>query len=154
LLERLVQFGTGPIPRPNRGCNHPWADCVHPDPKRGEIRGKIPGEGANRSLAGGVSRGARSPDASSDGCVQNDRRAWPQKRDRLLHREEHALDVDIEDLIENFLGGLGERFESADTCIGEENVESAKMLLYLGKKVVDLFKVSGVALHHQRIWPK
>jgi hypothetical protein len=36
----------------------------------------------------------------SDRCVQDDRTAISEQRERFLHCEEHAFDIRIEDLIE------------------------------------------------------
>ena len=45
-----------------------------------------------------------------------------------MNREERALDVDIELLVEMFLLNLSQRSKLTDACIGEEDVEFALLL--------------------------
>ncbi len=56
---------------------------------------------------------------------ENDRAAIGHQRHRLLYREQHALDVDVEHLVVGVFGDRPERREFVNPGIGEQHVDPA-----------------------------
>src|SRR5947209_17781157 len=65
---------------------------------------------------------------------------------RLLHREQEALHVDVEDRVVVLLGDLAEGGICRHTGVREDNVEPALLLLDLGEEAIEIAKVRHVAL--------
>src|SRR4029077_8398624 len=79
--------------------NWPWADRVHSDVPRLEVRGPRSRERANGRLRGGINAVRRQTFASHHGSVKNNRRSIRHQRQRLLYREQHPFYVAIEDTV-------------------------------------------------------
>ena len=73
-------------------------------------------------------------------------RAVGQQGQRLLHREQQPLDVDVERPVEVLLGDLPERRELAAARVGEEDVDAALLLLDHRVEPVEIREVGDVAL--------
>jgi hypothetical protein len=56
---------------------------------------------------------------------ENDRTAGPQQRESLLHGEQRALDVDVEDLVKLLARDGAQRGEVAESGIGEQHIDGA-----------------------------
>src|SRR5262249_8834559 len=84
--------------------------------------------------------------AGSDGRVQDDRGAVRQQRQRLLHREQHALHVDVEDRVVELLSDRAQGRQLRDAGIGEDNVEPALLPLDPGEEAIEVAEVRHVSL--------
>src|SRR5580693_5799662 len=108
-------------------------------------------ERTNRRLAGCVNTKGSSALYTRDGTRKNDGAAIVQEGQSFLNREECALDVDIEQLVEMFFGDVGEGDEFANTGVGENNIDSS---LHLSDCLVEKVKIGhlgNVALNTGRI---
>src|SRR6266478_826963 len=77
---------------------------------------------------------------------QNDGSAIVQKRERLLDGEEQPPDVRIEDLVVVLLGDTSQREKSAQSGIGEEDINSASRFDAL-VETIEVGQVRRVALN-------
>src|ERR1700687_543254 len=89
-----------------------------------EIRGPSTHERANRSLARRINAKGRSAFYTCDRARENDGATILQKRQALLHREQCALYVDIEQLVKMLFGDVTERNKFTNAGVGENNVDS------------------------------
>jgi len=76
-----------------------------------------------------------------------DRSAVRHQRQRLLHGEERALDVDAERLVEVLFGDRSQRSKFAATGICEDDVEVPLLLLHRRVQPVKIREVGHIALH-------
>jgi hypothetical protein len=79
--------------------------------------------------------------------VQDDGSAIRYERKRLLHREQEAFDVDVEDRVVELLGYLAEGGIFRNTGIGEHNIELALLAFDLREQAIEIAKVRHVSLH-------
>src|SRR6266403_2520541 len=122
------------------------AHCVHANAAILQVRCQCPRERAHGGLCGAVDAVCRRPFAGADGRVQDDRGAVRQQRQRLLHREKHALHVDVEDPVVQLLGDRAQGRKHRDAGIGEDNVEPALLPLDLCEEAIEVAEVRHVSL--------
>jgi hypothetical protein len=105
-----------------------------------------PGVGAQCGLGGRV--GAATGEAAQGGdCAgQDNRRAVVQKRQRLLHSEQHAPGIRVEIVVEALDGDIGELHAVDATDIGDHHVELAAVRSNLG------VEAANGPLRVQRSW--
>src|SRR5229473_1760836 len=89
-----------------------------------EIRGPGAHERANRSLAGCVNAKGRSALYARDRAVENDGAAIIQERQTLLHREQCALYIDVEQPVKMLFGDFTEGNKFTSAGVGENNIDS------------------------------
>src|ERR1700738_4807902 len=89
-----------------------------------EIRGPGANERANRSLAGCVNAKGRSAFYARDRARENDGAAIIQERQTLLHREQCALYIDVEQPVKMLFGDITEGNKFTNAGIGENNIDS------------------------------
>src|ERR1700682_1939237 len=99
-----------------------------------EIRGPGAHERANCSLAGRVNAKSWSAFYARDRARENDGAAIIQERQTLLHREERALYIDVEQPVKMLFGDSikGNKFTNAG--VGENNIDSP---LHLTDRLVE-----------------
>src|SRR5580700_7955524 len=82
-------------------------------------------ERTDRRFAGCVHAEGRGAFYTRDGTRKNDGATVVQERQSFLNREECALYVDIEQLVEMFFGDVAEGNEFADAGVGEDNIDTS-----------------------------
>src|SRR2546427_1226818 len=138
----LGRFGDMP-----RGCvDEARAHGVDANAAILQVRRPCPRERAHGGLGGVVHAPLRRSYTASDGRIQDDRGTIRHQRKRLLHREQEALHVDVEDRVVVLLGDLAEGGICRHTGVREDNVEPALLLLDLGEEAIEIAKVRYVAL--------
>src|SRR3984957_8038943 len=116
-----------------------------------QIRSPGADERTDSRFAGCVNAEGRGAFYTRDGTRKNDGAAIVQEGQSFLNREECALYVDIEQLVEMFFGDVGEGDEFADASVGEDNINSS---LHLSDCLVEKVKIGhfgNVALNTGRI---
>src|SRR5580700_3915505 len=103
-----------------------------------EIRGPGAHERTNRRLAGCVNAKGSSALYTRNGTRKNDGAAIVQEGQSFLNREECALYVDIEQLVEMFFGDVGEGDEFANAGVGEDNIDAS---LHFSDSLVEMIKI-------------
>src|SRR5579862_9395273 len=103
-----------------------------------QIRGPGADERTDRRFAGSVNAEGRGAFYTRDGARKNDGAAIVQERQSFLNREECALYVDIEQLVEMFFGDVGEGDEFANAGVGENNIDSS---LHFSDSLVEMIKI-------------
>src|SRR5271168_4751177 len=103
-----------------------------------EIRGPGAHERTNRRLAGCVNAKGSRAFYTRDGTRKNDGAAIVQERQSFLNREECALYIDIEQLVEMFFGDVAEGHELTDAGVGENNIDSS---LHFADRLVEMIEV-------------
>ena len=98
---------------------------VHADSALFELKEPGAGERANRSLAGAVDAERRKALDAGDGAIEKDRAVVVEERESLLHGEQRATDVEIEGLVEVFLGDFFELCQLTEAGAGEKDVDLA-----------------------------
>src|SRR6266478_4013316 len=104
-----------------------------------EIRGPGAHEGANCSLAGCVNAKGRSAFYARNRARENDGAAIIQERQALLHREQCALYIDVEQPVKMLFGDFTEGNKFTNTRVGENNIDSP---LHLADCLVETIQVS------------
>src|SRR5216683_4844108 len=89
-----------------------------------EIRGPGPHERANCSLAGCVNAKGRSAFYARDRGRENDGAAIIKERQTLLHREQCALYIDVEQPVKMLFGDFTEGNKFTNAGVGENNIDS------------------------------
>src|SRR5712671_777883 len=89
-----------------------------------EIRGPGAHERANCSLAGCVNAKGRSAFYARDRASENDGAAIVQERQTLLHREQCALYIDVEQPVKMLFGDFTEGNKFTNAGVGENNIDS------------------------------
>jgi hypothetical protein len=111
-----------------RRRNDARTDRVDADAPALQVHSPIAGKRAYRRFGGTIDAKGRASLNGNQRGVQDNRAARGHQRQCALNREERALDVDIELLVEVFLLNLSQRSELTDAGIGEEDVEFALLL--------------------------
>lgn len=70
-----------------------------------------------------------------------------------MYREEHAFDIDIEDIIEVLFRNGAERGVPSDSSVREQNINVAFLLLHNRIKPVQVLEIRRIALHPSHIPP-
>jgi hypothetical protein len=102
--------------------------CIHPDLALPEVDGPGARKRADRGLGRGVDAEGRTAGGGSDQCVQYDRSARLQQRERLLHRKQHSLHVHVKLLVKMVFIDVPERSKRPGAGIGKDDVELALLL--------------------------
>src|SRR5882724_9571630 len=123
--EHLHVVGVGEGPVEERGVDGAWTDDVDPNASSLEVRGPRAREGAYGGFRGRVDAEGREALDVGDGGVQDDGSAVGHQRKSLLHREQDALDVDVEGGVEMLFGDGAEGDEIAEAGVGEDEVEAS-----------------------------
>src|SRR5208282_2202766 len=85
---------------------------------------------------------------AGDGAVHDDGSAVRHQRQRFLHCEQRAFDVDVDDLVEACLGnGSNGNVEFADAGAGEENIDPALLGFNFCVQAIEIRETSGISLH-------
>src|SRR5882724_10951089 len=129
-----------------RGVGGARAHRVHPDAAILQVGRPRPREGADGSLGGAVHAVGRESLAADDRRVEDDRCAVRHQRKSLLHGEQHALHVDVEDRVVEFFGDLTDGRVSRDAGIREQDVEPPLFPLDLGEQTVEVAEPRNIAL--------
>ena len=106
-----------------------------------------------RTADGAVGGEAGDALVLGDRCDHDDRPAVIQKRQGLLDCEGEAARVDRKDLVEAFLGRLGEQLRIDDARPGEQDVDLALLAGDLGVEPVEIGEVGHVTLHAATLRP-
>src|SRR5262249_40171429 len=88
-----------------------------------------------------------------DGRIQDDRGTVRQQRQRLLHREQQAFHIDVEDRVVVLLRYLAQGGIFRNTSIREHNIERALLPLDLCVEAIQIAKVRYVSLDASHISP-
>src|SRR5882724_247275 len=118
---------------------------IHPDAAILQFGRPRPGERADGSLRGAVHAVGRKSLAADDRGVEDDRRAVGHQRKRLLHGEQQALYVDVEDRVVELFADLPEGRIPRDARIREQDVEPPLFTLDLAEEAVEVGMVRNVA---------
>src|SRR5260370_909683 len=116
-----------------------------------EIRGPGAHERANCSLAGCVNAKGRSAFYARDRARENDGAAIIQERQTLLHREECALYIDVEQLVKMFFGGFTEGNKFTNAGVGENNIDSPLHLTDCLVETIQVGQFSDVSLNANHV---
>ena len=111
-----------------RRRNDARADRVDADTLALQVHSPIAGKRAERCFGGTIDAEGRVSLNGNQRGVQDNRAARGHQRQCALNREECALDVDVELLVEVFLLNLSQRSELANAGVGKEDVEFALLL--------------------------
>jgi hypothetical protein len=111
-----------------------------------QVHSPIAGKRAERRFGATIDAEGRVPLNGNQRGVQDNRAARGHERQCALNREECALDVDVELLVEVFLRNLAQRTELADAGVGEEDVESALLLADDPINLVDIPQARDIPL--------
>jgi hypothetical protein len=154
-----LAFAEGPIE--HFGLDRARRDTVDADALLGELQRSRLGEANDGELAGDVNRRAGKADVPADGGIIDDGTTTGPKygRDFVLHRQQHATDVDVADLmvvLDRLLGG-----EQAELAFGagvvERDVQSAVGTGGLFDKRDDVILPADIGLHERgagaKSWP-
>src|SRR5262245_21821169 len=127
-----------------------------PAVNRGRMAPQKPGREMEGKSLRGVQKGhsGRTPfqTAASKTSRNHASCAWRasatplQQRQRLLHREQHALHVDLEDRVVELLGDRAQGRQLRDAGIGEDDVEPALLPLDLCEEAIEVAEVRHVSL--------
>src|SRR5262249_16815828 len=98
-------------------------------------------------FCGAINTIRRQPFTGDDGGTQDDRGPIRQQRKRLLHREQEAFDVDVEDRVVEVLSYRAERGVPRNTGVREHDIKLALLPLDLGEEAIEIGKVRNVALY-------
>src|SRR5260221_9893898 len=112
-----------------------------------EIRGPGASERANCCLAGGVNAKGRSAFYARDRAVENDGAAIIQERQTLLHREQCALYVDVEEPVEMLFGHFTEGNKFPNAGVGENDIDSPIRLTDCLVKTIQIGQFGDVPLN-------
>ena len=143
VLLLLRHSETGVIARRR---NDARTDRVDADALALQVHSPIAGKRAERRFGGTVDAEGRVSLNGNQRGVQDNRAARGHERQCALNREERALDVDIELLVEMFLLNLSQRSELTDAGIGEEDVEFALLLADGLINLVDIPQARDISL--------
>src|SRR5258708_11004279 len=116
-----------------------------------EIRGPGAHEGANCSLAGCVNAKGRSAFYAGDRAREKDGTAIIQERQPLLHREECALYIDVEQLVKMFFGGFTEGNKFPNAGVGENDIDSPLRLTDRLVKTIQVGQFGDVSLNARHV---
>src|SRR5262249_184650 len=112
-----------------------------------------PRERAHGGLCGAVDAVRWRPFAGADGRVQDDRSTVPEQWQRLLHREKHALHVDVEDRVVELLGDRAQGCKFRDAGIGEGVVGPPFLPFDLCEEAIEAAELRPVSLDANHISP-
>ena len=79
--------------------------------------------------------------------VQDDRAAVVEQRQRLLHREDDALEVDTELVVQLFFGDVTDASDLEDRGVGEHHVDASAAVSDGGVEPIDVLRLAHVTLH-------
>src|SRR2546426_3557400 len=122
------------------------AHCVHANAAILQVRCPCPRERTHGGFCGAIDTIRREPFAADDGRIQDDRGTVRQQRKRLLHREEQAFHIDVEDRVIVLLGYLAEGRILRNTGVREHNIELALPPLDLCEEAIKIAEVRHVSL--------
>ncbi|CAN1722197.1 protein of unknown function [Hyphomicrobium sp. 1Nfss2.1] len=100
-----------------------WCHGVHCDATATQLLGHVACEHLDGSFDGRIGREARKADARETGRQVHDATTVRHQRQQRLCEKEHALEVDIDHLVEQRLRRVGERCHVAVSCIVDEVIE-------------------------------
>src|SRR3984957_141566 len=129
-----------------RRRNDARTDRVDADALALQVHGPIAGKRAYRRFGGTIDAEGRVSLNGNQRGVQDNRAARGHERQCALNREERALDVDVELLVEVLLADLSQRSELTGAGIGEEDVEFALLLANGLKDLVDIPQARDISL--------
>src|SRR6266852_130891 len=121
------------------------AHRIHPNAAILQFGRPRPGERADGSLRGAVHAVGWKSLAADDRRVEDDRRAVGHQRKRLLHGEQQALYVDVEDRVVELVADLAEGRVPRDARIREQDVEPPLFTLDLAEEAVEVGMVRNAA---------
>src|SRR6267142_338053 len=147
LRALLARFrGSEQLTQPG-GVDRAWAHGVHADAAIPQVHRPRARERADGGLRGTVHAVRWKSLAPDDGRIQNDRGAIRQERQRLLHREQDAFDVDVEDRVEELFSDLAQRRILRHTGVGKHDIELALLTFDLREQAIEIGRVRHVSLH-------
>src|SRR3989442_5321818 len=111
-----------------------------------QVRRPCPRKRAHGGLGGVVHAPLRRSYTASDGRIQDDRGTIGHQGKRLLHREQEALYVDVEDRVEVLLSDLAQGCKLGPTGIREDNIQLALLALDVCEEPIKIAEVRHVAL--------
>ena len=123
---------------------------VDRDPARAELLGHVPAENFHPSLHRPIGGFAREAKARQPGGNIHDASPIGDQRQQLLRQEENAFEVDVHELIELLLRGLGETRVHAGAGVVDQIREAVpfervlQSLAQIGCKAIEGLAVGGV----------
>src|SRR3546814_8049794 len=119
----------------------------HVDPDAGALQVLRPalGEGAYRRFAGAVDAERRRARGAGARSGQDDRAALAHQRQCLLNREDRALHVGVEGVVDLLDGDLAQREHASRAGIGEDDVEGSALSLHLRVEPVEVGRIGDRA---------
>src|SRR6266446_1159805 len=138
----LGRFGDMP-----RGCvDEARAHGVDANAAILQVRRPCPRKRAHGGLGGVVHAPLRRSYTASDGRIQDDRGPIGHQWKRLLHREQEALHVDVEDRVEVLFSDLAQGRKLGPTGIREDNIQLGLLALDVCEEPIKIAEVRHVAL--------
>src|SRR2546422_5774694 len=138
----LGRFGDMP-----RGCvDEARAHGVDANAAILQVRRPCPCKRAHGGLGGVVHAPLRRSYTARDGRIQDDRGTIGHQWKRLLHREQEALHVDVEDRVEVLLSDLAQGRKLGPTGIREDNIQLGLLALDVCEEPIKIAEVRHVAL--------
>src|SRR2546426_4038134 len=102
-----------------------WAHCVHANAAILQVGCPCPRKGTHGGFCGAINTIRRQPFTGDYGRIQDDRGTIWHERERLLHREQEASYVDVEDRVIVLLSYPAEGGIGRNTGIREHDIELA-----------------------------
>src|SRR5207249_6934551 len=127
-----------------------WAHRVHANAALLQVRGPCPRERTHGGFGGAINT-RRQPFTGDDGRIQDDGGTIRHERKRLLHREQEAFHIDVEDRVIVLLSDLAEGGIRRDAGIREHNIEPALLPLDSCEEAIKIAKVRHVSLYAAHI---
>src|SRR2546422_70600 len=138
--------GSEQVTQPGR-VDRAGAHGVNADAAILQVRRPGARERADGGFAGAVHAVGRKPLAGDNGRIQDDRSAIGQQRERLLHGEQDAFHVDVEDRVEELFSDLAEGSILRYAGVGKHDIELAVLPLDLCEQAIEIAQIRYVSLH-------
>src|SRR6267378_5845944 len=112
------------------------AHRVHANAASLQIHCPYPCERTDRGFGGAINTPVGQPFTGDDGRIQDDRGTIRQERKRLLHREQEALHIDVEERVVILRSYLAQGGDRRDAGIRKHNIEPALLPLDLCEQAI------------------
>src|SRR5262245_19289343 len=128
------------------------ADRVHPNAAFFQIGCPGPRKRSQRGFCRAINAVGREPFAGDNGGVQDDRGAIRQQRQRLLNREDDALNIDVEGRVIQILGNRTERRVPRKSGVREYNIQPFLISFDLSEQTIKISEIRHVPSHGDYIF--
>ncbi len=129
-----------------RGIDRAGADGIDANAPLLQVRRPCARERADCSFRSAVDAVRRQALTADDRGIEDDGSAIRHERQRFLHGEENAFDVDVEDRVEEFFGDLAEPPVLRDASVRKEHVQPPLLRLDLREQAIKVGALRHVAL--------